>query len=96
MEKRGRPRKQEVSESMTIKSDKEFDEVLARAEKLMRKIEEGLYEYFNSNPDKYSRISSVDVKAIYCLRLKKVPIKVSLKRSVVWVKAVTILNKDSE
>ena len=44
MEKRGRPRKQEVSDSMTIKSDKEFDEVLARAEKLMRKSEEGLSE----------------------------------------------------
>ena len=44
MEKRGRPRKQEVSETMTIKSDKEFDEVLARAEKLMRKSEEGLSE----------------------------------------------------
>ncbi len=44
MEKRGRPKKQEVSESMVIKSDKEFDEVLARAEKLMRKSEEGLSE----------------------------------------------------
>jgi len=44
MEKRGRPRKQEVSETMTIKSEKEFDEVLARAEKLMRKSEEGLSE----------------------------------------------------
>ncbi len=40
--KRGRPRKAEVSESMTIKNDKEFDEVLARAEKLMRKSDEGL------------------------------------------------------
>lgn len=39
---RGRPKKQEVSESMTIKNDKEFDEVLSRAEKLMRKSEEGL------------------------------------------------------
>ena len=39
---RGRPKKQEVSESMVIKSDKEFDEVLSRAEKLMRKSEEGL------------------------------------------------------
>ena len=39
---RGRPKKAEVSESMTIKNDKEFDEVLARAEKLMRKSDEGL------------------------------------------------------
>ena len=39
---RGRPKKQEVSESMTIKSEEEFNEVLARAEKLMRKSEEGL------------------------------------------------------
>ncbi len=39
---RGRPKKQEVSESMTIHSDQEFDEVLSRAEKLMRKSEEGL------------------------------------------------------
>ena len=39
---RGRPKKAEVSETMTIKNDKEFDEVLARAEKLMRKSDEGL------------------------------------------------------
>ena len=39
---RGRPKKQEVSESMTINSEEEFNEVLARAEKLMRKSEEGL------------------------------------------------------
>lgn len=39
---RGRPKKAEVSETMTISSDKEFDEVLARAEKLMRKNDEGL------------------------------------------------------
>lgn len=39
---RGRPKKAEVSETMEIKSDKEFDEVLARAEKLMRKSDEGL------------------------------------------------------
>ena len=39
---RGRPKKAEVSETMTISSDKEFDEVLARAEKLMRKSDEGL------------------------------------------------------
>ena len=44
MERRGRPRKQEVSESMTIKNEKEFNDVLARAEKLMRKSEEGLSE----------------------------------------------------
>ena len=42
VERRGRPKKQEVSESMTIKNDKEFNEVLSRAEKLMRKSEEGL------------------------------------------------------
>ena len=39
---RGRPKKQEVSETMVIKNDKEFNEVLARAEKLMRKSDEGL------------------------------------------------------
>ena len=39
---RGRPKKQEVTESMVIKNDKEFDDVLSRAEKLMRKSEEGL------------------------------------------------------
>ncbi len=39
---RGRPRKQEVSESMVIKNDAEFNDVLSRAEKLMRKSEEGL------------------------------------------------------
>ena len=44
VERRGRPRKQEVSESMVIENDKQFNEVLARAEKLMRKGEEGLSE----------------------------------------------------
>ncbi len=44
MERRGRPRKQEVSETMTIKSEKEFNDVLSRAEKLMKKSEEGLSE----------------------------------------------------
>ena len=44
MEKRGRPKKQEVSETMVIENDKQFNEVLARAEKLMRKGEEGLSE----------------------------------------------------
>lgn len=42
MAKRGRPKKQVFDESLTIKSDKEFDEVLSRAEKLMRKSDEGL------------------------------------------------------
>ena len=50
-------------------------------EEIRNRIEEGLLEYFNNNPDKYSRISSVDVKAIYCLRLKKVPIRISLKNN---------------
>ena len=44
VERRGRPKKQEVSESMVIENDKQFNEVLARAEKLMRKGEEGLSE----------------------------------------------------
>lgn len=44
MAKRGRPRKQEVSETMVIENDKQFDEVLSRAEKLMRKSESGLSE----------------------------------------------------
>jgi len=42
MAKRGRPKKQEVSETMVIKNDKEFEQILARAEKLMRKSDEGL------------------------------------------------------
>jgi hypothetical protein len=40
--KRGRPKKQVFDETLTIKDDKEFDEVLSRAEKLMRKSDEGL------------------------------------------------------
>ena len=44
MAKRGRPKKQEVSENMVIENDKQFDEVLSRAEKLMRKSEQGLSE----------------------------------------------------
>ena len=39
---RGRPKKQEVSETMIIKNETEFNEVLSRAEKLMRKSDEGL------------------------------------------------------
>ncbi len=39
---RGRPKKQEVSETMVIANEAEFNDVLARAEKLMRKSEEGL------------------------------------------------------
>lgn len=40
--KRGRPKKQVFDETITIKDDKEFDQVLSRAEKLMRKSDEGL------------------------------------------------------
>ncbi len=40
--KRGRPKKQVFDDEVTINSEKEFNEVLARAEKLMRKSEEGL------------------------------------------------------
>ncbi len=40
--RRGRPKKQVFDDEVTINSDKEFNEVLARAEKLMRKSEEGL------------------------------------------------------
>ena len=39
---RGRPKKQVFDETVTIKNDKEFDEVLSRAEKLMKKSESGL------------------------------------------------------
>ena len=39
---RGRPRKPVFDDQITIKDDKEFDSVLARAEKLMRKSDEGL------------------------------------------------------
>lgn len=40
--KRGRPKKQVFDETVSIKNDKEFDEVLSRAEKLMKKSESGL------------------------------------------------------
>lgn len=40
--KRGRPAKQIFDENVTIKNDEEFETVLLRAEKLMRKSEEGL------------------------------------------------------
>ncbi len=40
--KRGRPSKQVFDDDVTIKNDKEFEQVLSRAEKLMRKSEEGL------------------------------------------------------
>ncbi len=42
MAKRGRPKKQIFDETLSIKNDQEFDEVLSRAEKLMRKSDEGL------------------------------------------------------
>lgn len=44
MAKRGRPKKQEFTETMVIENDKQFNEVLSRAEKLMRKSDEGLSE----------------------------------------------------
>lgn len=40
--RRGRPKKQVFDDEVTITSDKEFNDVLSRAEKLMRKSEEGL------------------------------------------------------
>ena len=42
MAKRGRPKKQEFNETMIIENDKQFNEALSRAEKLMRKSDEGL------------------------------------------------------
>lgn len=39
---RGRPKMRIIDESLTIKNDEEFEEILSRAEKLMRKSEEGL------------------------------------------------------
>ncbi len=56
VEKRGRPKKQEVSESMVIENDKQFNEVLARAEKLMRKNEEGLSESQSKRIEKEIKI----------------------------------------
>lgn len=44
MAKRGRPKKQEFNETMIIENDKQFNEALSRAEKLMRKSDEGLSE----------------------------------------------------
>ena len=56
VEKRGRPRKQEVSENMVIENDKQFNEVLARAEKLMRKNEQGLSESQSKRIEKEIKI----------------------------------------
>lgn len=56
MAKRGRPKKQEVSESMVIENDKQFNEVLSRAEKLMRKSEEGLSESQSKRIEKEIKI----------------------------------------
>lgn len=56
VEKRGRPRKQEVSENMVIENDKQFNEVLARAEKLMRKNEEGLSDSQSKRIEKEIKI----------------------------------------
>lgn len=56
MAKRGRPKKQEVSESMVIENDKQFNEVLSRAEKLMRKSDEGLSESQSKRIEKEIKI----------------------------------------
>lgn len=56
VEKRGRPKKQEVSENMVIENDKQFNEVLARAEKLMRKNEQGLSESQSKRIEKEIKI----------------------------------------
>lgn len=54
--KRGRPKKQEVSETMVIENDKQFNEVLSRAEKLMRKSDEGLSESQSKRIEKEIKI----------------------------------------
>lgn len=54
--KRGRPKKQEVSESMVIENDEQFNEILSRAEKLMRKSEEGLSESQSKRIEKEIKI----------------------------------------
>ena len=56
MANRGRPRNHEVSETMVIKDDKEFNEVLSRAEKLMRKSEEGLSDSQSKRIEKEIKI----------------------------------------
>lgn len=56
VEKRGRPKKPEYTESMVIENDKQFNEVLARAEKLMRKNEEGLSESQSKRIEKEIKI----------------------------------------
>ena len=39
---RGRPKMQAIDENLVITSEEQFEEILSRAEKLMRKSEQGL------------------------------------------------------
>jgi len=43
-----------------------------------RHIKEGISKYYEENSKKYYRLTRVDIKAIYCLRLKKTPIVLNL------------------
>ncbi|MDX9692304.1 MAG: hypothetical protein RBT45_07590, partial [Acholeplasmataceae bacterium] len=49
-------------------------------ERISSRVEAGIKKYFKDNRDKNYRITSVDIKAIYCLRLNKIPITVLLKK----------------
>lgn len=53
---RGRPKSQVVDEELEIKDDKQFNEVLSRAEKLMRKSEEGLSQSQSKRIEKELKI----------------------------------------
>lgn len=53
---RGRPKNQVVDETLEIKDDKQFNEVLSRAEKLMRKSEEGLSQSQSKRIEKELKI----------------------------------------
>ena len=48
--------------------------------KIKEHIRDGIEEYYQKNDKKFFRLIRVDVKAIYCLRLQKLPIKLSLKK----------------
>lgn len=45
---------------------------------IAKHIQEGIEKYYEVNSKKYYRLTRVEIKAIYCLRLKKIPIDLNL------------------
>ena len=68
-----------VSEDTTGEMRSVYSKVsAAEYAEIEKHIREGIEQYYNENSKKFYRLTRVDIKAIYCLRLKKNPIVLHL------------------